>query len=174
MPKAPNSDAESDGDVSIDVGSYNNGIAARKYFRVMDARLNVLRDSWRKDPKNAGLSDYDLNQGAKSIQFEDPGEQKLYEELRHYVVRDGKLGSEWEKYCISIGRRVDDDFVFSEEEDDEFKDPLKQSELEDEDSGVQTGKYHDANDYPQIETIDLASFDEPARARSNGWCGTLD
>jgi hypothetical protein len=167
-PKSPSPIVDSDEDVSIDVGSYENGIAARRYFRVLDAKCNVLRDAWRKDPKNAGLSDYDLNQGAKSIELEDPEEQKLYEELRHYVVRDGKLGPEWEKYCLSIGRRADEEFVFSDEEDDDIKDALKQSELEDEDSGVETGKYHDAIDDPHIETIDLASFDEPPRARSTG------
>jgi len=138
----------------------------------MDAKLEVLRNAWRKDPKNAGLDDYEFNQGVKAIVFPDPEEQKLYEELRHYVLRDGKLGPEWEKYCISIGLRVDnDDIVLSDSENDHFRylRRRKPEENDEEDSDIlDDRKYHDAIDDPRIETTDIASFDEPPGRPSAG------
>jgi hypothetical protein len=80
---------------------FENGIAARKHFRVLDKKLDELREEFRKDPRNQLLSDYELNQGAKGVELEDEEERLLYKELRNYVVRDGKLGSRWENYLAS-------------------------------------------------------------------------
>ena len=154
------------------MGSFENGIAARRHYRELEERLNVMREVYRKDPKNASLSDSDLNKGAKAIELEDPEERLLYKELRDYVVRDGKLGPYWEKYCAvrdqSGAGILDDDGDEGDEEDlDEI---LKRDGLDEDDSGVITSKYHDALDEPHGEMVDLASFEEPRRerAQSNG------
>ncbi|PVF96161.1 Pkinase-domain-containing protein [Serendipita vermifera] len=98
-PVSPNSDASS-GDSSIDE-EFENRLAARQHYRVLDKKLDELRQAFRKDPINQALSDYDLNQGAKAVELEDEDERELYKELRNYVVRDGKLGINWEKYLAS-------------------------------------------------------------------------
>lgn len=127
-----------------------------------------MRDSYRKDPRNAGLSDADLNTNVKAIELEDPEEKLLYKELRDYVMRDSKLGPHWDKYCASKDKAG----IFGEDDEveEDIDDILNRPGLDDDDSGGATGKYHDALDSPVVEPVDLASFDEAPRerTRSNG------
>lgn len=175
LPGSPDSGSVSSegGDFSLDMGSFENGIAARKHYRLLDSKLDLLREAYRKDPRHQGLSDYDLNQGAKSIELENPEERLLYKELRDYVVRDGKLGPNWEKYCATRDASEALDGVDEEVDEDDLDDPLNPLGLEEEDSGGITGKYHDALDEPHVEAIDLGSFEEPERARSKGQLSSL-
>jgi len=76
-PASPGS-ASSSSNESIDREVFENGIAARKHYRELESKLDIRREAWRKDPRNQHLSDYELNEGAKRIEFEDPEMQGLY------------------------------------------------------------------------------------------------
>lgn len=76
---SPGSSSSSSNDsVEVDLAAFQNGIAARKHYRVLESRLDMERERWRKDPKNQYLSDYELNEGAKRIDFEDEEMRALY------------------------------------------------------------------------------------------------
>ncbi|KAG8836945.1 Dual-specificity kinase, spindle pole body (SPB) duplication and spindle checkpoint function [Serendipita sp. 400] len=87
-----------DGDISLDDEILANGMAARRHYRLLEERVERLREAFRRDPRNKGLGESDLKQALKSVQLEDPDEQLLYRELWEYVKRDGALGVQWEKY----------------------------------------------------------------------------
>ncbi|KAG8819729.1 Dual-specificity kinase, spindle pole body (SPB) duplication and spindle checkpoint function [Serendipita sp. 399] len=87
-----------DGDISLDDEMLANGMAARRHYRLLEEKVEKLREAFRRDPRNRGLKDDQLKQALKSIQLSDPEEQLLYRELWEYVMRNGALGSQWEKY----------------------------------------------------------------------------
>lgn len=64
QPGSPTSSSSSSNDdlSLLDMKDYHNGIAARKTYRELNARLDALRLAWREDPKNHHLTDYEFNE----------------------------------------------------------------------------------------------------------------
>jgi hypothetical protein len=76
-PTSPGS-TSSNSNKSIDREVSENGIVARSHYRELESMLEERREVWRKDPNNQHLSDYELNEGAKRIEFEEPEMKGLY------------------------------------------------------------------------------------------------
>lgn len=157
-PSDPNKSGDSDFSLS-DIESLQNGIAARKHYRLLEGKLKQMREDFKKQSEAHGLSEQELTQAVKSIELEDEEERELFHELWEYVERDGKLGSCWERFCQQqMGEKPP--FQDSDEEDfDKRIDDIRNLE---EESLVAAGHYHDDLDEP-YQVVDLASVEQEKR-----------
>jgi hypothetical protein len=140
-----------------------NGIAARKHYRELEAKLTQKREEFKKRPENTGRSDQEFIQAVKSIELDDPEEHQLFQELWEYVVRDGKLGSCWERFCLQQMGELEAPFGDSDDEGFEKRmDDIRNEDL------AAADPYHDEIEEPHYEFVDLASIEQDKRSSGHG------